>query len=292
VTVHAQIPLPAFNRTFSSPTLSRGFYFQTPVAIVVTGLRVPDEFKHGLQNVEVFRMTAAPPAYPATATGTQVFYMTGVPSNTVIPTAILFQANEWVGVLGTCGDASNMHNSYGPVGPFQSNVLGNPITLTRFLTQTNLVSSGGNQPYSSEAAFEVSRVQVFVAGQASAIDYGAGAGIGANPAPTLTTTAGPILGNTATLTVGQSHTVNQGALMVLGLGRASIPILQGTLLVNPSRFLLIFPMPGPLGAATPMNFPIPNQPSLINAPALNFQAFVLVLPDVAMTNGMEWAIGF
>lgn len=288
-TLSAQIPLPNYTSTFSAQA-TRGFYFQTPVPIVINGLRVPDETRHGTQNVEVFKLNGPPPAWPATATGGQVFYMTGVPSNQVIPCNLVFLPNEWVGVLGACGNASNMHNSYGTTAP-ASNVLGNPITLTRFLTQFNIVSSGGNQPYSSENG-TISRVQVFVGGQSAAIEYGTGAGIGTTPAPVLTTTAWPIIGKTATLSLTQNHPGNPFGLMVLGRGRASIPALQGTVYVNPA-LLILLTFPAPLGTgANPLNLAIPNEVGLISPQPLNFQGFVFVLPNAAMSNGMEWLIGY
>ncbi len=288
--VVAQIPLPNFTSTFSSANATRGFYFQTPVAIVVTGLRVPDETKHGLQNVEVFKMTAPPPAYPATGSGTQVFYKVGQPSNVVIPCSLIFNAGDYIGVLGGCGDTSTMRSSYG-AGAYASNVLGNPITLMRFLTQTNIVTTGGNAAYSSEGSASIARVEVFVAGQSSAINYGTGFGAGSAPAPTLNTTARPIFGQTATLSLTQSHAVNSGALLALAGQRGSLPFLGGTLLVAPPIFATI-PVPGtlPVGA-TPINLPIPNDKALISF-QFDMQAFVVVLPDLSMTNGVEWVIGY
>jgi hypothetical protein len=285
----AQIPLPNYTSTYTYSGHNRGFYFQAPVNFVVVGLRVPDEMKHGLQNVEVFKMTAAPPAFPATVTGGQVFYRAGVPSDQIIPCALPFQAGEWFGVLGGCGDQSTMHSSYGTADP-PSNVLGNPITLTRLLTQTNIVTTGGiNTPYSGSPGGQISRVEVYVAGQSTAIGYGAGAAVGSVPAPTLATTALPILGKTATLSLTQGHATNQAGIVVLGRGRVSIPMLQGNLLVNPA-FLLLFPMPPLSVGATPLNFTLPNNSALVGA-TVDFQGFVIVLPDVAMTNGMEWWLG-
>ena len=54
------MPLPAFDRTFSG-SLTRGYWFQAPVDFVISGLRVPDETGHGLQNVEVVRFNTGQP---------------------------------------------------------------------------------------------------------------------------------------------------------------------------------------------------------------------------------------
>lgn len=170
-----QLPIPAFANTFTS-TLTRGFWFQAPTGFVITGLRVPDESSQGTQTVEVMRLPSTPPAYPGTITGTQLFYSTGQPSANIIPVAIPVAPNDFIGILGCCG--STAANSYAtPNGPFVSSIFGNPVTLTRLLTQTNLPTTGGNQPVSQEAAFQIARVEVYIApaaGFASSVPYGTG----------------------------------------------------------------------------------------------------------------------
>lgn len=156
-----QIPLPAFATTFES-NLTRGFWFQAPVDFRITGLKVPDEAGKGLQNVEVFKLSSAPPEYPGTATDGQVFYKTGVPSGEVIKTNLSFATGDYVAILGAAGDASTMANSYASEANFDSSVLGEPVVLRRFLTQSNIVASGGNQPYSAEAAGNIARIEVYV----------------------------------------------------------------------------------------------------------------------------------
>lgn len=152
-----QIPLPGYGSTYSAGG-TRGFYFQTPVPITIVGLRVPDETANGIQNVEVTNLGAAPPAFPATASGGQVFYAANVPSNHIIPCRIDFAAGDWVGVLGACG-TTTMYNSYG-AGNFASSIAGQPVTLSRFITQTNLNTAGG-QPYSSAGTASIARVEVY-----------------------------------------------------------------------------------------------------------------------------------
>ncbi|MCB9881557.1 MAG: PKD domain-containing protein [Planctomycetes bacterium] len=160
-TAQTQLPIPPFASTFSSATLTRGYWFQCPANIFITGLQVPDESGHGTQNVEVFVMASAPPVWSASATGGQVFYQTGVPSNQIIPCQIPVNAGDYVGVLGACGDASIMHSSYSGGGPHSSTILGMPVTLDRFLTQTNIVASGGSQPYSQEPGGALGRVDLW-----------------------------------------------------------------------------------------------------------------------------------
>jgi len=171
-----QIPLPAFTSTYTSTTQTRGFWFQSPINCVITGLRVPDETNQGVQCVEVSRFTAAPATYSATSLGTQLFFASNQPSANIIPCSIAVTAGDFIGVLGACG-TTTMYNSYG-AGPFASSILGSPVTLTRLLTQTNLNNTGGNQPMSSSAG-SIARVEVYVAGAqgyASATPYGLGCG--------------------------------------------------------------------------------------------------------------------
>ncbi len=155
----AQMPLPAFTNTYSNAGHTRGFYFQAPVGFTITGLKVPDETNHGLQNVAVYKLAGQP---TGSQTGGLQLYMGGIASNQVIPANISFQANDWVGILGACGDSSMMHNSYG-TGPFQSSVLGQPTTITRFITQTNIVQTQGAGAYSPSGG-SVARVEVYVNG--------------------------------------------------------------------------------------------------------------------------------
>jgi hypothetical protein len=210
-----QMPLPAFASTYSDASGTRGFYFQTPIAFTITGLRVPDESNAGVQCVSVTVTPVAPPAYPATATGGQVFYANNVPSSQVIPCALSIAAGDYVGVLGACG-TTTMKNSYG-TGGFTSSVLGQPVTLYRYLTQTNLHLSGGNQPYSGiTGTSSIARVEVYIVpstGYALASSYGTGCG---TPLPvSLTASARPVIGTTFNLVSGNLPAGTQvGAAML------------------------------------------------------------------------------
>jgi hypothetical protein len=169
----AMMPLPAFNNTFSSSGYTRGFFFQAPIDFTIVGLRVPDEAKHGKQNVAVYRMTAQPPTYPSTTTGGLQFFKAGEPSANIIPCQIAFKTGEWVGVLGACGDASMMYNSYGVTGTYPSQILGTPVNIDRFGTQTNIVVTNGTGAYWAIVNSIVSRVEVYVA-STSLVGSGAG----------------------------------------------------------------------------------------------------------------------
>ncbi len=162
----AQMPLPPFQNTFTA-TLTRGFWFQAPIGFLITGLAVPNESAQPFQVVEVIDLGAAPPpAFPGTVVGTQLFYSNNTPGGSTIPAAIPITAGNYIGILGACNPtqgSATSHNSYGPNGPFVSDILGIPTTITRFGTQFGIAATGGNNPCWQEAAFNVSRVEVFVA---------------------------------------------------------------------------------------------------------------------------------
>ncbi len=162
-----QLPIPTFGSTFTS-TLTRGFWFQAPTAFTITGLMVPNEAMQPNQVVEVINLGAAPPAYPATVTGTQLFYDNTTPAGTIIACSIPVSPGDYIGILGACNDtpaSANSYNSYASsAGPFASSILGQPVTLTRFLTQSGIASNGGNQPCSEESTGALGRVEVYIGG--------------------------------------------------------------------------------------------------------------------------------
>jgi hypothetical protein len=164
-TAVAQIPLPAFGSTFTS-TLTRGFWFQAPVGFTITGLSVPNEALQSFQVVEVINLGAAPPAYPGTVVGTQLFYDNTTAAGSIIPCAIPVAPGDYIGILGACTSTvgnTTSYNSYASTaGAFTSSILGNPVTLTRFGTQSGISANGGNQPCWQEAAGALSRVDVYV----------------------------------------------------------------------------------------------------------------------------------
>jgi PKD repeat protein len=283
------VPLPPFGSTFTSTT-TRGFWFQTPTRFSVVSMQVPDETNHGLQNVALYRLAGAPPVFSATATGGLEFVRTLQPSNAPVPCAVSFDAGEFVGVLGACGDATTCRNSYGtPAGPFASSVLGQPTTLTRMGTQFNLVATNGANAYFQEPTGALSRVVLGVSA-AVGLQYGAGTPSPYAAAPTLKTTALPILGQTAQLTLTNNDSLAIGVIAA-GFGRTSLPTPLGTLLVNGISTTEVINGGAVLtpGSYT-YSFAIPNTPSLNGFGPLNWQAACIVLPtgEFALSNASEW----
>lgn len=279
------IPVPNFNNTYSFATHTRGLWFQSPTRFSITGLRVPDEFGHGLQNVAVYRL----PSGTATTGGLE-FAAVGLASASNIPCVISFDAGEYVGVLGACGDSTIMHNSYGtPNTPYPSSVLGQPTTLYRFLSQTNLVATNGDAAYQMATSAQLARVEIAVT-PCVGIPYGAGSPSSQAQAPKLSTTALPFLASTAELTI-ENFDANVLGIIAVGIGRANVPSPIGTVLINNLAGTAA------LNGGALMNpgqytfsFPIPNNPSLQGFGPVNWQAASLVTgtSEFALSNGNEW----
>jgi len=159
-----QIPVPDFNRTFSSASLTRGFWFEAPLDFRIVAVQVPDETGHGMQNFSIikFRNNTPPPVWSSTTNDITIEeYVVGEDSSRRIPVDVEVFSGEVIGVLGAAGDFSIMHNSYALPGAFQSEVLGRPTTLTRAGMQFNLATTMPMAIW-QEPANEVSRVFVYV----------------------------------------------------------------------------------------------------------------------------------
>lgn len=185
------IPVPGFGSTFSSSNLTHGYFFRAPIPLSIVGYGVPDEASFGTQNCEIYVFSdssspGGPPAWPSryTATAADLRYadygrpVTGTPISIGAP--ILVNANDWICVLGACGDGSIMHNSTAtPSGPFTTTLFGQSITLARCGTQNNIASTPGPNALWSEVNGPLARVDLYVAplpGFATATAYGGGCG--------------------------------------------------------------------------------------------------------------------
>jgi hypothetical protein len=157
------MPLPPFNNTFSDATRTRGLWFQAPTGMTITGLRVPDEANHGLQNVEVVRLPNDPPVFPANL-GTGNFTSLGRyiarPSAAIIPADIVVNPGDYIGILGACGDATVMHNSYANVSTFNTTIFGQATTLRPFGMQYNLVTNPADEVWTTTTV-PIARIQVY-----------------------------------------------------------------------------------------------------------------------------------
>ncbi|HZN38753.1 MAG TPA: hypothetical protein VFD82_08110, partial [Planctomycetota bacterium] len=164
----AQIPLPPFVNTYTA-NQTRGYWWQMPLSGppgVISGASVPNEAAQAFQVIEIIDLGLnPPPAYPATTTGTQLYYSNNTPGASLIPLGIPLTPGNYYGVLGACTStvgSPTSFNSYAAPGAFTSTILGNPVTLTRFGTQFGIGATGGGGPVWQEAAFQVSRVELYI----------------------------------------------------------------------------------------------------------------------------------
>jgi PKD repeat protein len=177
-----------FQSTFTS-TLTRGFYFQAPATMVVTGFNVPNEANQAQQAINFFTMPTTPPNWssPYQLTANDIkFFGEALPANQVVtPTApIVIQKDEWVGVLGACQaqGSTSMYNSYGG-SAVSTTVAGLPVTLNRLIYQGTLAGrTDGLVTVGEENAGSIARVEIYVAGNTTV--------------PTLETIGQPAFGET------------------------------------------------------------------------------------------------
>jgi hypothetical protein len=268
--------------------MTRGLYFQAPTNFVITGLQVPDETKNGKQNVALYRMASKPPAYSQSLSVKPLFFAAGVDSSKVILVTppVIVKKGDWIGVLGACGNASRLYNSYAsPKAP--SRVLGIPITMYRFLMQANIVGNKGVGKVSSEDSFNISRVRIYVGGQGAAYAYG----------KTSTTTPElmpndsfpPSIKYTGEMVLKPVVAGAKAAVLFVSSGRVSAPTPYGTLLVALPPLVTLL-VPGPISSAgTPIRFPLPNDTKLLGL-KLDFQTAVITSKPILST-AVEWVIG-
>jgi hypothetical protein len=156
-----ELSLPGYTSTYSLGDHTRGYWFTAPTNFTVTGLQVPNETGHALQNVEVVRFNpgVTPPVYTATTPAfVSLFRAVGQPSGQLIPASIPIRAGDVIGILGAAGDGTIMHNSYGN-GPFTTEISGHPVTLNRLGMQYNLVTTPTRELWT--ASSNIARVQLF-----------------------------------------------------------------------------------------------------------------------------------
>ncbi|RKG96305.1 hypothetical protein D7V97_35755 [Corallococcus sp. CA053C] len=158
-----EVTNPAYGSTFSSASLTRGVWFTAPTDFTISGLQVPNEANHPLQNIEVVRFNAGvtPPVFSGTTNAfTSVFRAVGVTSGQVLSVKIPVYAGDVIGILGATGDASIMNSSYSATsGPVTTSIFGQPMTLNRLGMQFNLASSTAHDLW-TETAGSIGRVRI------------------------------------------------------------------------------------------------------------------------------------
>ncbi len=132
------LPIPGQTTTFTGNT--RGYYFTAPVDLVITEVGVPTTASTANQSVVIVTMAAPPPNFGAsTMAYTTEFLAQNVAGAAPIAVNIPVAAGTVIGVLGSRG--ANSTNSYASPNPFNTTLLGQPVTLARFLMQADLQST-------------------------------------------------------------------------------------------------------------------------------------------------------
>jgi hypothetical protein len=136
--------------------LVRGFWFEAPRDFYITGLDVPTEASTANFNAVILRLPSPPPSFSSNTTTTYtVLADVRDQASAVAGLNIAVSAGDFIGVLGNRGDV----NSYG-TSPYNSTILGSPVTLTRFGSQ-NVLSSAADPfrlPVWTESGGSISRV--------------------------------------------------------------------------------------------------------------------------------------
>ena len=137
-----ELDIGPYGSTFSSPSLSRGFYFTAPMNFTILELRVPPDVGTDPQNIQVIRFNSGPP--PMWTADTTDFvtlgYWSGVPGTGWIAVNIPVLAGDIIGILGTRG-TTTMLNSYGQTDDYATTIFGQPVTLYRVFYQGNINTS-------------------------------------------------------------------------------------------------------------------------------------------------------
>ncbi len=149
-----------------------------------------------------------------------------------------------------------------------------PIDDTGFWTiQEYIPSNNVWQTYIVRAGFEV-------------CNYGTGLA-GTNGVPTISGGNLPTLGNVFDLRIDSSAPTASSGALIIGLGRANIPLLGGTVLVQ-STIADTIPIAAS-GTTTNIPIPVPNAPSAVGVPVM-FQAAIAdagAVQGVSFTDGLE-----
>ena len=150
-----------FGTDFQSTSLTRGYWFTAPVAFTITGLRVPTDVGTEVQNIEIVRLSAAPPAYSTvTNSFTSLGRFVNVAGTAFIAVNIPVAAGDVIGILGARG-TTTMHNSYGATtaNTYSSAIKGSAVTLKRLGMQYNLNTTVAKDLW-TEDANPMSRVEM------------------------------------------------------------------------------------------------------------------------------------
>lgn len=160
VGVYAQnmMPIPPHTNVYNNQ--ARGFWFVAPTTFVITGLRVPTEAGTGAQALQVVKINDPMPIGFGTQSSNfqTLFYTNSGPNGQIVPTNILINGGDTIGILGTAG----ISNSYGN-GAYNSDIFGTTVSIQRFGYQGNINTGQTNQIWgvAYQGGGNISRVEVY-----------------------------------------------------------------------------------------------------------------------------------
>ncbi|XOV66202.1 MAG: T9SS type A sorting domain-containing protein [Fluviicola sp.] len=155
-TQNASAPLPGHNSNFGGNV--RGYWFTSPVDMIITGFWIPTEGSNANQNVEcvIFNNQTPPPLWSNTTNDfVSQGYWSDYPANDTIDACIQVSAGDVIGIYGQRGT----QNSYG-TAPFTSDIDGNAVTFTRSGMQQSLTTNQMANIF-QESGGSISRVEFF-----------------------------------------------------------------------------------------------------------------------------------
>ncbi len=136
------LTLPAITSTYTAMQ-ARGYWFTSPTTTVITGLRVPTDIGTANQFIYVVKWSAIPPTYPTLGSNYTVLgKFLDVPGLDTVKCGIKINTGDIIGVLGVRGSTavSTASMSYA-AGGFATTISGNPVTLYRFMDQTDITTN-------------------------------------------------------------------------------------------------------------------------------------------------------
>ncbi len=141
--------------------LTRGYHFTAPVDMTITELMVPATVTQGPQYIQVVKFSGFPSTNASANQHTTLAYIANAPFGVPQAVNIPIQAGDEIGIIGaTNSSGTTMSNSYGPA-QVPSTINGIPVTLTRLVYQSPLVS--GQAPTSTislESNASIARVEM------------------------------------------------------------------------------------------------------------------------------------
>lgn len=202
IVAQTTVPLPPHSNSYSG--LTRGYWFTAPSDFVINTLNVPTDASSDPQSVAVIKLAAPPALWPVTtSTYTTEAIFQNVPGNTPITVNVQVLAGEVIGILGSRGNAVN---SYG-ASPFNTDILGMPITISRLGMQDNLATNWPH-PIFAESGGSIGRVEMAVSATGDIPTMGEW---------------GLIILTLLTLTLG-AVTVRRRQMALAGIGEASVSL--------------------------------------------------------------------